>query len=154
MDRDNPWIALLKVWIHALRNNPWIVCSIYGSRKRGTRSMDLGQTIDAWTLVRSGGLELSINETRPLTDVRHWSTSGSNAAQRDLAYSILASKQLCIYTEAARLRYLRWIFMVVWVLSSVARACSHHTSNRRPVTLFKDPRNIRSGGPNISHIQV
>ena len=43
--------------IHGLR------CSIYGSRKRGTRSMDLGQTIDAWTLVRSGGLELSINET-------------------------------------------------------------------------------------------
>ena len=57
MDRDNPWIALLKVWIRALRNNPWIVCSIYGSRKRGTRSMDLGQTIDAWKHVRSGGLE-------------------------------------------------------------------------------------------------
>ena len=54
MDRDNPWIALPKVWIRALRNNPWIVCSIHGSRKRGTRSMDLGQTIDAWTLVRSG----------------------------------------------------------------------------------------------------
>ena len=48
MDRDNPWIALPKVWIRALRNNPWIVCSIHGSRKRGTRSMDLGQTrIDA-----------------------------------------------------------------------------------------------------------
>ena len=48
MDRDNPWIALPKVWIRALRNNPWIVCSIHGSRKRGTQSMDVGQTIDAW----------------------------------------------------------------------------------------------------------
>ena len=47
MDRNNPWIALPKVWIRALRNNPWIVCSIHGSRKRGTRSTDLGQTIDA-----------------------------------------------------------------------------------------------------------
>ena len=46
MDRDNPWIALPKVWIRALRNNPWIVCSIHGLRKRGTRSMYLGQTID------------------------------------------------------------------------------------------------------------
>ena len=61
MDRDNPWIALPKVWIRALRNNPWIVCSIHGSRKRGTQSTDLGQTILAWTLARSGGL--CINET-------------------------------------------------------------------------------------------
>ena len=66
MDRDNPWIALAKVWICALRNNPWIVCSIHGSRKRGTRSMNLGQTTDAWTLVRSGGL-LGPLATKPLT---------------------------------------------------------------------------------------
>ena len=27
VDPDNPWIALRKLWIHALRNNPWIVCA-------------------------------------------------------------------------------------------------------------------------------
>ena len=89
MDRDNPWIALPKVWIRALRNNPWIVCSIHGSRKRGTRSMDLGQTIDAWTFVRSGGLWL---QNHALTFV----TEAPPAAMlyNLIAHSILANEHL------------------------------------------------------------
>ena len=31
MDLDNPWLALGKPWIHALHNNPWIVCTNCGS---------------------------------------------------------------------------------------------------------------------------
>ena len=90
MDRDNPWIALPKVWIRALRNNPWIVCSIHGSRKRGTRSMDLGQTIDAWTLVRIS--KRRTLATKPLTFV----TKAPPAAMlfNLIAYSILANKHL------------------------------------------------------------
>ena len=39
---DNPWIALLKAWIHALSNNPWIARSIHGSPlDRRVQSMDL-----------------------------------------------------------------------------------------------------------------
>ena len=66
MDRDNPWIAPPKVWIRALRNNPWIVCSIHGSRERGNRSTDLSQTIDAWTLMGSGKLWLQNHWCSPL----------------------------------------------------------------------------------------
>ena len=67
MDRDNPWIALPKVWIRALRKNPWIVCSIHGSRKRGTR---LEVWISAKPLMhgRSSEAEDSGYKT---TDVRH-----------------------------------------------------------------------------------
>ena len=38
VDRDNPWIALRKPWIHALRNNPWIVCANCGSVLCATQS--------------------------------------------------------------------------------------------------------------------
>ena len=37
VDVDNPWIVLLKVWICACANNPWIACSIFRSHKmKGT----------------------------------------------------------------------------------------------------------------------
>ena len=32
MDLRNPWIALHEAWIRALRDDPWIVCSIRGLR--------------------------------------------------------------------------------------------------------------------------
>ena len=38
VDWDNPWIALHKPWIHALHNNPWIVCANCGSTLRATQS--------------------------------------------------------------------------------------------------------------------
>ena len=38
MDWDNPWIVLHKLWIHALRNNPWIVCANCGSTLCATQS--------------------------------------------------------------------------------------------------------------------
>ena len=38
VDRDNPWIALRKLRIHALRNNPWIVCANCGSMLCATQS--------------------------------------------------------------------------------------------------------------------
>ena len=41
---NNPWVALLKAWIRALRNNPWIVHLIRGSRNEGTK-YGSGQTM-------------------------------------------------------------------------------------------------------------
>ena len=38
VDRDNPWIALRKPWIHALQNNPWIVCANCGATVCVTQS--------------------------------------------------------------------------------------------------------------------
>ena len=38
VDLDNPWIALHELWIHALRNNPWIVFANCGSTLRATQS--------------------------------------------------------------------------------------------------------------------
>ena len=42
----NPWIAMLKAWIRALHDNPWIVRSIRGSRNErikygSSQTMDL-----------------------------------------------------------------------------------------------------------------
>ena len=55
VDRDNPWIALHKAWIHVTSDDPWIVTevTIHGlpaqshdcaTRKQG---MDSSQTMDA-----------------------------------------------------------------------------------------------------------
>ena len=67
MEQDNPWIALLKAWIRALRDDPWIACPIHGSRNEGTKHGS-GQTMDRCLLFRdvksavtdSAGLRLSV----------------------------------------------------------------------------------------------
>ena len=47
MDQDNPWIVLLKAWIYALSNNPWIVRSIRGSPRLKGAKHGFGQS--TWT---------------------------------------------------------------------------------------------------------